>query len=338
VTDFQVALLAMGGCAVAAVLAYNKFQERRARRLGELQFPRNSADPLLRADKAQKEPASPADIPSTESRGERRTGGDLVVPDRLVDYVIDVRFESPIPETSCQILWRAIQRRFRERTALAGSADGMEWTAVDTTSPAAWLQYRAGLQLVSRVGVAGEADILEFRTMIDGLAAQLGGAISPGDARHAVSYARELDEFCAESDIQIALHLVAPDGAPFRKEEISRVATELGLQVVGGIYRRTNAAGDDVFALALDGEALHPRGTFTLDVPAVREPEDAYKQMIATAREFQGKLGGVLVDDNGGGLSDDGLAATWRAVATVIRGLSDKGFRPGMPITRRLFS
>lgn len=331
----------MGGCAVAAVLAYNKIQERRARRLGELDFPQNPADPLLGAGTvpdAQREPALTSESSPTELKAGRVSAAIPVVPDRLIDYVIDVKFDSPMPESACQTVWRTIQRRFRERTSLAGSMDGVEWSAVDGGFQGSWLQYRAGLQLASRAGVAAEADILEFRSMLDGLAAQLGGAISPGDARHAVSYARELDEFCAESDIQIALHLVAPAGAPFRMEELSRVANESGLVAVGSGYLRRNAAGADIFALAFEGVPEGLKGTFTLDVPAVLEPEDAYRQMIATAQAFQRSLGGMLVDDNGGELNDDGLAATWRAVATVIRGLADKGLRPGIPLTKRLFS
>ena len=337
-TDFQVALLVMGGCAVAAVLVYNKVQERRARRQGKVDFPEHASDPLFERDDGRREPAGAPESPSTEHRVERRSGADFAVPDRRIDYVIDVKVDTLIAEAACLDLWRAIQRRFRERTAIAGSIDGIEWSAIDGSSQSSWLEYRAGLQLVSRSGAAAEADILEFRTMIDGLAAQLGGIVKPGDARHAIAYAHELDEFCAESDIQIALHLVAPEGAPFRSGEVIKVAEHNGLLGSAGSFQKPNASGDYIFDLRFEGDASYSRGTFTLDVPTVVEPEEAYKQMILVAQAFQRALGGVLVDDNGGALSDDGFAATWRTVNTVIRGLVEKGFRPGLPITKRLFS
>ena len=165
------------------MLVYNRLQERSAQRALERAYSspcrtRCWSEPSLRREPAIQRQSSP---------------------DERVDYVIELKLARPLAATLVQEGWRPIEQRFARRVLLAAAGEH------------AW---RAGLQLVSRAGVVAEAELLEFRSEVETLAAKLGATLSAPEMRAALEAARELDRTCAESDIQVALHVIAQDLEP----------------------------------------------------------------------------------------------------------------------------
>jgi len=125
-----------------------------------------------------------------------RTGASWVedsapgaAPAKGVDYVIELRLHGP---AAVQEAWAPIKQRFARRVLLA----------VDQG------RVQAALQLVSRAGVVSDAEVIEFRSMVETMAAQLAAAVHAPEMRQALEAARELDRICADTDIQVALHVV----------------------------------------------------------------------------------------------------------------------------------
>src|SRR5574341_1701861 len=179
-TDLQIGLLVLGAVAVAAVLVYNRLQERATRRSAERAFGSNHPDVLASGQSA--------------SRREPRLGTEAGSDER-VDYVMALN--APPGGTLAPTLihegWRAIEQRFGRRALLAQSEDG---------------SWRAALQLVSRAGVVSDKELIEFRSEVETLGARLGASIGAPEMRAALEAARELDKTCADSDIQVAIHVV----------------------------------------------------------------------------------------------------------------------------------
>ena len=82
---------------------------------------------------------------------------------------------------------------------------------------------RAGLQLVDRRGPADEAEIAQFGAALEEAAAALAMLATVPDSAEALARARELDRFCGEVDIRIAVH-VANENTPFPGARVDAVA------------------------------------------------------------------------------------------------------------------
>jgi hypothetical protein len=282
-TDLTLGLVIVGALAVAAVLLYNRWQERSARRAAEQAFASAAPDVLLADPQGRKEPKLDTLRVAEPPRG--------AAPDPRVDYVMDLA----LPEAADAELteaWRPIAQRFVRRALLSG-AHG---------------RWQAGLQLVSRAGVVGEPELVEFRSAVETLAAGLGGSATGPEMREALHAARELDRACAEADIQVALHVVGISSSP----------------PFDGQPFQATARADGV--------------TLTIDVPRTVEPSRSYEAMARAGRDLATARGGRLVDDEGRELDERALAAVGVQLEVVRRLLAGRGLEPGSPLALRVFS
>ena len=254
----------LGVAALVGVLGYNWLQERSARRQAERSFASRHADVLLEKHDARREPTL---------RPEPQHGA---VPHREADYIIELSL--PLKEG-----WDAIEHRFGRRALLADN--------------------KAALQMVTREGVVSEAELLEFRSEIETLAAKVNATVRAPEMRTALEAAQDLDRACADADIQIALHVLGVSQDPPESH---------GFHV-----------------------APRPDGlTFTLDVARTADPGRTYEAMVRAARQ----CGGSLVDDNGASLDERALAAIGAQIEAVRQELMGRGIEPGGPLALRLFS
>lgn len=337
-SELQIALLAIGALVVAAVLIYNRVQEGRAKRDADNRFRSGHDDVLLdqpiAAQGANLGPDHPGRVPAEGPRPAARAAqsAEAAQPDPAIDYIIGFSTENPVPSGAMHEQWTAIERRHAHRAMLAGSADDKSW--------------RAGLQLVSRDGAVGEADLIEFRSAVETLAASVGASVSAPEMRTAVEAARALDEFCAESDIQVVVHVT---GGPFPGTKI-RAAAEAGglaLEAGGRFVMRDDsqrqlytlgARDGAVFAAATMREAAPQALSLELDVTRAPDTRRSFEGMARLAHQLASVLGGSIVDDNGQALDERAVAAIALQLDSVRAKLEARGLTPGSPTALRLFS
>jgi hypothetical protein len=263
------------------VLVYNRVQERGVRREAERAFGSGHADVLL--DERRE--------PTLEPRRPPVQPG--ATPAEGIDYVIDVTLREPTPAAVVHEAWAPIEQRFARRVLLL----------VDH------LQVQTALQLVSRGGVVSDAEVLEFRAMVETMAAQLGAAVHAPEMRQALEAARALDRICADADIEVALHVVGIGFTP----------AEFAGQAFKAMPRE-------------DGVTL------TLDVARTLEPARGYEAMARAGRQLAQARGGRLVDDTGKELDERALAAIGTQLDAVRERLAGCGIEPGSPLALRVFS
>lgn len=284
-TDLQIGLAVIGVLAVAGVLAYNRLQERRARRAAERAFASGHSDVLLDEPHGRREPTLGAPARAAPLQAE-------AMPDAQVDYIMELSVPAGAAAPLLRELWTPIESRFARRVLLA--ADGAT--------------VRAALQLVTRAGVVSDAELLEFRSAVETLAAKLGATVSAPEMREALEAARELDRACADADIQVALHVVGVGKLP-----------------------QVEASGFQVAERA-DGVTL------ALDVARTTEPRRAYEAMARAGMQLAQAGGGRIVDDNGTPLDERALATIGAQLDAVRAMLTARGIEPGSPLALRLFS
>jgi len=281
-TDLQLGLLVIGGVAVAAVLIYNRWQERRARREAERAFGSRHADVLL--DERREPKLEPRRSPQAPQ------AAPGAAPSKGVDYVIELTLRG---SGAVQEAWAPVRQRFARRAMLA--VDGQS--------------VQAALQLVSRSGVLSDAEVIEFRSLVETMAARLGAGVHAPEMRQALEAARELDRVCADTDIQVALHVVGIGFTPA-----------------------------DFTGQAFQAQPRADGVTLTLDVARTLEPARGYEAMARAGRSLAQARGGRLVDDAGRELDERALASIGAQLDAVRQRLAGCGIEPGSPLALRVFS
>ncbi|MBV8030548.1 MAG: hypothetical protein JO035_03460 [Betaproteobacteria bacterium] len=301
-TDLQLGLLAIGGLVVAAVLVFNRVQERKAGRAAQRAFASGHADVLLDAKAAIEVPEPMPSVPA------HATGGvEHALPDDRVDYVVVLRTASGMPGAAVLEAWRPLEARFGRRALIAGS-DGSGWRRLAAGDLGSYHSLRASLQMVSRAGVVPDGELIEFRAEAENMATRIGANVEAPEMRAALEGARELDRACADADIQVALHVV-------------------------GVAVDADALAGRPFHATLREDGL----TLTLDVARTHEPARAFEAMARAGRQLAGATG-RLVDDRGRVLDDRALAAIEAELESVKMALGSRGIEPGSPLALRLFS
>ena len=308
-TDLQLGLLLLGIAAVVGVFAYNRWQERSARRHAEAAFRAGHSDVLL-DDAGRREPY----IGTAPAGASRHPVGE-VLPDPRIDYVVVLRMPAGIPGAAALEAWRPIEHRFGKRALLAGSGSA-GWKRVVAGGFESFNALQAALQLVSRSGVVGDAELVEFRTEVETAAARIGAEVSAPEMRLALESARKLDELCAETDIQVALHLVK-QGAD------------------DALYRQAVAEADGA---SYQVAARDDGATLLLDLPRTANVMEAYAAMTRQALHLASRLEAQLLDDRGHALDERALSAIATQLEPLRRRLADAGIEPGGTLAMRLFS
>ena len=345
-TDLQTGLLILGLLVVAGVVLYNKIQERAATRRADRSFRSSHEDALLGEIDARREPT----LDSAETVSPKAPAAPSVsLPDPRLDFVIELDLPQPVPGTKLLEDWAEAGHRFAQRELLAASDDGEAWMRPTARDTNAYQRVRAGLQLVTRQGPIGEGELIEFRSGVETLAARLGAVLSSPEMKQAMETARELDRLCADNDVQVVIHVVAPPGAALRGTKIRSVAESAGFALEGdGRFALRDAEGRLLYALsARDGarfaaqamKSLEVQGvSLAMDMPRAPDTERTYDAMVRFARQLGSLLGGSLVDDNGNPLDERSLAAIGAQLQSIRKALEAKGFAPGTAAAQRLFS
>jgi hypothetical protein len=360
-SDLQLALLALGGVFIVAVIVYNVWQERRARRKAERAFGEPQGDALFKAPAAPAQRLEPtigaAKPSSTEVKFSEEPlprkvaveeleapGGPMAEISSRVDTVAVVLADDPVIREQLEPLLDAL-RSHTTPVHVEGIVDE-QWHPVEESPRTSWRELRVGLQLASRSGPVGEEEIDRFNRAIADFAASLGAVSQREAATTAAARARELDRFCADADIEVAVNVVGQFGATFAMPRVKALALENGLsETAAGELISYAGDGSTEFTIRRFEEAgarapgsAYAGLTFALDVPQCRDPVACFDAMVRVADRFAQQLGGQLVDDKKRPLTDAGLGTIRRTVEAVAGEMDSQGVPAGGALARRLFS
>ncbi len=347
-SELQVGLLGVGAVIVAAVFFYNKWLERRYRREAEAGFASRHEDVLMRSggggpgapwDSERAEPA----LVAFESEGEDAGASRL---SEFLDFIVSIE---TLEEASAAALIGATAAAL-ERCSKAISWEGFDetkasWEPLDPDR--SYSRLRSGMQLVDRQVAADAEELAAFGAAMERAAASVGALATVPDPASALAKARELDRFCGEVDIRVAVHVMS-ESAPLSGTQLAGVAKAAGFRLdePDGKFRLRDEAGRVICALAnfeptplaIDGlNSLSTRGvTLELDVP--RTPYGAFARFRDSAQAFARGLKARIVDDNREPLGPAAFDAIGAQLQAVHRSMEARGIAPGGALARRLFS
>ncbi|MEO8009624.1 MAG: cell division protein ZipA C-terminal FtsZ-binding domain-containing protein [Betaproteobacteria bacterium] len=375
-SELQIGLAMLGVLVVAAVLAFNWWQERKFRRRGEETFSRAHDDVLLNqhatqgtaaaasAPLQQNWPTESRIEPSMEERVEPHLGtssetvapafsgsprGVLVdIPRPEIDYIIEIRAGEFI----------AVDKLVRMRQSLPGITRKISFGGFnhqtkswETLSQEAggYTSVRVALQLVDRSGPVNEQQLREFGEAVRSAASELAAIAELPDFDTALQQAVSLDEFCADIDVVVGINVIANTGQVFHGSKIRALAETAGLQLrPSGVFHCPDDQGGALFSLEnQESEPFlierirsitTPGITFLLDVPRVANGLRVFDKMVAMSRSFADSLDGTLADDNRALLNDSGLDRIRAQLRAIYTAMEQRGIKAGGPLALRLFS
>jgi hypothetical protein len=359
-SDLQLWLLVAGAVIIVLVVIYNVWTERRARKRAEKAFAGNAGDALFDDVAARREPtlgnlpqadteepilaranAPAATLPPDELEA---PGGPAAEVSSRVDTVAVVLADDPVMSEQLAPLTEALSLHSTP-VHVEGIVDE-QWHPVETSPRHSWRELRIGLQLASRKGAVAEDEIESFNRTIADFAASVNGVSQREAPSAAASRARELDQFCAEADIEVAVNVIGQFGATFAVSRVKQIALDHGLSETasGELVRYAPDATSEFVIRRFEDPTQKPSATyftgitFALDVPHVADGPGVLADMVKLAEVFAASLGGQLVDDNRRPLTEHGLASIRRSLERVFHDMEAHGIPAGSALARRLFS
>ena len=372
-SELQIALTLLGVLIVAAVLAFNWWQEKKFRRRGEETFSRGHKDVLLERAAVSMAPVSavtsrhgldasriePSMEPRLEpqlgsattdaapaySRPERGGSGDIPRPE--IDFIVEMRAGEFI----------AVEKLFRMQQSLPGlirricfgglNSQSKAWEAM--TLDARYMSVCVALQLVDRTGPVKEEQLRAFGEAAEHTAAELGAIAELPEFAPALERAATLDGFCADVDVVVGINVIANTGQVFHGTKIRALAEAAGLHLQpGGAFQCHDDQGAPLYSLEnQESEPFlidrirnitTPGITFLLDVPRVANGLRVFDKMVAMSRSFADSLDGTLADDNRALLNDSGIDRIRAQLRAIYGSMEQRGIEAGSPLALRLFS
>ena len=375
-SDLQLSLIGLGVALVAAVFAYNKWQERKHRKMAERVFRGNHPDVLLgrqqgeaagtdEPDGERIEPAIQTTASEAEAVAATARGGDQAPAGlqgmrvdgepshALADPAIDciVRFESA-ELIGGPYLWQAQHQAMgklskplcwcglNERTGV--------WERLTANGAGDYRRLRVALQLADRRGPLGDAELTLFLNGVQRLADEFLAMADLPERNDVLARADAIDRFCAGVDIQIGVNIISA-GVPFAGTKLRGLTEAAGMTLrEDGMFHVEDDGGTTLYTLsnleavpfaAEEMKAFSTHGvTFTLDVPRVASGPRSFDRMIVLAKQFAASLGGTLVDDNRAPLADSALDVIHDKIVETEQRMAEQGLVAGGTQALRLFS
>ncbi|MBI3529627.1 MAG: cell division protein ZipA C-terminal FtsZ-binding domain-containing protein [Betaproteobacteria bacterium] len=372
----QIGLAMLGVLVVAAVVAFNWWQERQFRQRGEEAFPGRHDDvllnhPVMRAVSATASAPSqqhsldePRIEPSMEPRMEPHldTASEVAmpasagvpkftvggVPQAEIDYIAEIRAAEFIAVEKLVRMQQNLPGLSRRISFVGLNYQTKSWEAL-TPDDARYTSVCVALQLVDRSGPVNDQQLREFGEAVRNAASEMAAIAELPDFVPALEQAVALDEFCADVDVLVGINVIANTGQVFHGTKIRALAEAAGLQLQSsGVFHCHDEQGGALFSL--DNQESEPflidriRNittpgiTFLLDVPRIANGLRVFDRMVAMSRSFADSLDGTLADDNRVLLNDSGLARIRTQLRAIYTAMEQRGIEAGSPLALRLFS
>jgi len=362
-SDLQIGLLAVGAVVVIAVLAYNKWQEARYRREAERSLGSRHDDTLL-ATAGSLATAAPSKTtlrshgapvgeriePTFDGQGAgpapiiRPTSDEATLSDSI-DFIVTVDASADTDGGALIDAAAAALAGFSKPLRLEGFHETeSKWEQLRRDTR--YTLMRAGLQLVNRQGPTNDGELAKFCAGVRQAAA--GALVTVPDRGEAAARATELDKFCGQVDILIAMHVIAT-ATPFAGTKVRALAEANGLRLDDdGRFRRRDDEGRVLFEIvSMDAKPFHvdtlrstsiPGLTLELDVPRTPDPVRAFEQFRDLAQKLAEALDASIVDEKRSPVSAAAFDHISAQIQAVERAMTARSISPGTPSALRLFS
>lgn len=355
--DLQLTLLIVGGGGIAAMIAYNWWQDYRLRKQASERFGETDQDPLLNTTSMKsglertepgfqdKDSVKEFDKSGIEA-GLDASGDDshlqnepqMAIDKRLfADFII--RFDEDKDANTWKMLVDGLEQINRKRIIYsaspdtADSADTLWFKATPYVGTARSL--KASVQIANRKGPLTSIEFSEVLGKFRRFAEDQNADIEFPEMKEVVAKAETLDQAAAALDTLLGLHCLLP--------ETVQESTAVDILAVAGWVQKghqwfLNDESGTLASMVIHNAPGKRLLSFSIDVPNSSEPIKALGDIVTVCHGMNEKFGAPLMDDSGRTLSTQAIEGIYNQLIERVRNLNDSGFKPGAPVARILFS
>ena len=367
-TDLQTSLIVIGGAIVVGVMAFNKWQEHKAKKSVDRAFSTGQDDVLMT-------PSSSSVSASNEERQEpifSDMHGDSSFPqqgasghaadfqnsdaqsysaafvqaapkelpvDPLVDCIIPIALDNPVRGDKIILPLQNLRHVGNKPVHFIGEREDGAWEPI--AHGVVYTALQAGVQLANRTSALNELEYSELVTRLRQIADDIGGDADIPDMTTVMVSSRAMHQFVTEYDAKLSVN-VHSNGAPWAISTLLSALERHGfdLRPDGNLVMADGEGGilytlSTNVTLAADTTSIL---TLLLDVPCVAQSRDGFGSMIACAKMLASRLDGKVVDDGDLPLTDEAIGAIAQQVAAFYRDMESAEIPAGSNRALRLFS
>jgi len=352
--ELQLSLLGLGLVAILLVVVYNRWLERKYRKMHGTQ----SEAPVLEEGAAGQQGEGRLE-PQWANDTSSEFGGDVEPSNRVepgangvapiqtmleplptlsdveawVDAIATLRFYEPRSAGSIrETIEQVGAQRFERIECYTGDA----WHLTDKLPADALVSnVRCRLQLASRRGPVSPDALHAWVQAIESLTQMLSAGLSVESEAAILERASSLDIFCARVDALISLNLRMRN----KVTTVPQLPAKLNAMGLSGAYpalARMNVYGEVDFQVVADD--AQGQISLVMDFPHVTRPDLVVAEMFDQARSLASALDAEIVDDDGRALGDEGMLVLSNQVVRLAAMMQAQGIEPGSPLARRVFS
>ncbi len=223
------------------------------------------------------------------------------------------------------------------------------WKPIGPESTDSYRELRAGIQLADRKGATDAMMLNAFNDMVAQFSASVNAVSQREDVDTAMQRAQLVDNFCADTDIEIAVNVLGKNGGTFAVTKVRGLAESKGmLPAASGEYVQQDEHGHLLYTLR-NMDPSEPPGikrstgylsglSFALDVPRTANAAKVFEQMFQVAVQFADVLQGEVVDDNRRVLTANGRKVITDTIVDITAQMEAKGVAPGGLTALRLYA
>jgi hypothetical protein len=370
-TDLQTSLIVIGGAIVVGVMAFNKWQEHKAKKSVERAFSTGQDDVLMSASSTaslnadRQEPIfsdahaqsdhsishlaaqlQSADVQDGEDSGSASYSSAFLeaVPkelpvDPLVDCIIPLALDAPVRGEKIILPLQNLRHVGSKPVHFIGQREDGGWEPI--AHGAVYTALQAGVQLANRSSALNELEYSELVTRLRQISDDIGAEADIPDMTTVMVSSRAMHQFVTEYDAKLSVNIHS-NGAPWAISTLLSALERHGfdLRPDGNLVMADGEGGilyslSTNVTLAADTTSIL---TLLLDVPCVAQARDGFGSMIACAKMLASRLDGKVVDDGDLPLSDEAIGAIAQQVAAFYRDMESAEIPAGSNRALRLFS
>ena len=355
-TDTEMSI-SIGAVIVVGVIAYNKWQEYKARKSVARAFSSDHDDVLMREQ--AREPSFEA---GGGNGGNGGGGGGEVEPhigptlkgtdpatpaaelatslvDPLIDCLIPLALEVAVRGDKILPVLHTLRHVGNKPVHFIGMHVNGDWEPI--THGGVYTRLQAGVQMASRTTALNELEYSELVSRLRALSDEIGAEPEIPDMIEVMAEARTLHRFVAGHDAQLGVNLLS-NGAAWSIATLIGALEKQGFDVrPDGRYIMPDGDGGQLFTLSTNvtlGADTTSRLTLLLDVPCVAPMREGFGQMVACAKALVGRLDAVIVDDSDQPLMDEALGEINNQVLEFYQEMEAADIPAGSTRAMRLFS
>ncbi len=273
----------------------------------------------------------------------------------VTELVARIKNPEPIEQQGLLGLFRKHDFKFHRKVNIYGLNQLTDmWRDIEFELPSArFTELGVSIQLADRDGAMSQKELHDFQQMVleftNVYDAPFEFSMGIDDA---LKQALALDQIGRRYDSMAVLNVVPKTKAGFRMADIESCARDLMMSTdKNGIFMKTIGSKNNIsvlFRLACTdgtGQFGISSGTSTpvhdlvvyMNVPATKDPEMVFQEMVRDANSLATWLEGKVVDRNGRVMTQRSYSMLMQQVSDIVFSMQQDGFTPGDAVAMKLF-